>query len=106
MKFSPVNSMISPLTSSAAGLVEVQRLEHDEQALVVDVELGALVGVDRVLDGQRVRGEVEREVVELVVGRLVQAEPDEAARHAAGLPDRLGHSDRLPLAVGVQQRSP
>jgi hypothetical protein len=85
------------------GLVVVQRLEHDEHAFVVDVELGALVGVDRVLDRERVRGEVEREVVELVVGRFVQPEPREAARHAAGLPDGLGHADRLPLAVGVER---
>ena len=83
-------------------LVEVQRLEHHEQALVVDVELGPLVGVHRVLDRERVRGEIQREVVELVVGRLVQPEPDEAARHAAGLPDGLGHADRLPPTVGVE----
>src|SRR4051794_36576401 len=85
------------------GLVVVQRLEHDEQAFVVNVEFGPLVGVDRVLDRQWVRREVQREVVELVVGRLVQPEPSEAARHATGLPDCLGHADRLPLTVGVER---
>jgi hypothetical protein len=36
-------------------IVIAGRLEHDEQALVVDVELGALVGVNGVLDREGVR---------------------------------------------------
>ena len=59
-------------------IVIAERLEHDEQALVVDVELGALVGVNGVLDREGVRGEVESEVVELIERRFMQAEPDEA----------------------------
>jgi hypothetical protein len=89
------------------GLVVVQRLEHDEEAFVVDVKFGALVGVDRVLDRERVRSEVEREVVELVVGRLAQPEPDEAARCAAALrmASAIPTGSRVPLEYRAQSTS-
>jgi hypothetical protein len=83
-------------------IVIAERLEHDEQALVVDVELGALVGVNGVLDREGVRGEVEGEVVELIERRFMQAEPDEAVRNAPRFGDGLRHINRLPLSVRVE----
>ena len=64
-------------------LVDVpERLEHQEQAVVVALQLGSLVRLDRVLDGQRVQAEGVGDVGELGLGGLVQADPDEVARLA------------------------
>ena len=90
MKFSPRNSMISPFsticTRVRVGLmVDVaDGLEHQEQRTGVAVELGPLVGVHRVLDGQFVQTEELRNVGHLVGVRLVQADPDESAALARG----------------------
>ena len=45
--------------------------EHDEQGVVVAFELGALMGDDRVLDGQRVEPELVRRAcaISVSVGR-------------------------------------
>ena len=61
-------------------LVDVpERLEDEEEAVLVALELGALVGVEGVLDGQRVQPEGHRHVLELGLGRLEQAHPHEVA---------------------------
>ncbi|GAA2933755.1 hypothetical protein GCM10011428_59110 [Streptomyces violaceus] len=49
-----------------------------QERLPVPLQLGALVGLDGVLDGQRVQVEELGDARELLVGRLVQPEPDEA----------------------------
>jgi hypothetical protein len=54
------------------------RLQHDEQRLAVDLELGALVRLYGVLDGKLVEVELAADRVELLGRRLVHAEPDEA----------------------------
>src|SRR3954453_17712546 len=59
-------------------------LQHDEQRLAVDLELRALVRLDRVLDGELVEVELARDGVELLRGRLVRAEPDERGGGIAG----------------------
>ncbi len=61
-------------------LVDVpEGLEDQEQPVVVALELGTLVGLERVLDGERVQREHLGDPVELVLGRLVHAHPDEVA---------------------------
>jgi hypothetical protein len=61
------------------GLVHVaQRLDDHEQRVAVELELGALMGVDRVLDRERVQLQLVGDLVELRRGRLVQADPHEA----------------------------
>ena len=66
------------------GLVDVaRRVEHEEVAVLVVLELRPLVGLHRVLDGEL--GEVEAlgDVEQLVGVGVVQAEPDEAVVLAA-----------------------
>ena len=78
------------------------RLEHDEQAVAVALELRPLVGVDGVLDGEGVEVEGPGDVVELVRRRLVQTDPDEAAAAPADAQGVLqGDGTRPPLAVLV-----
>ncbi|GAA3058756.1 hypothetical protein GCM10020000_47000 [Streptomyces olivoverticillatus] len=78
-------------------------LEDGEEDVAVALQLGPLVGLDGVLDGQRVEVEHLGDLGELRLGRLVQAEPQEAVAVFAYLPD--GFLDRvrngLPDAVAV-----
>ena len=67
-------------------LVDIaRRLEDDEDQALVYVELGPLVGVDGVLDCQRVEDELALERIELPLSRLVEADPGELPRLPAGL---------------------
>jgi hypothetical protein len=59
------------------GLDVAGRLQHREHGVVVDLELGALVGLDGVLDGELVEVELAPDRVELGLVGLVQADPDE-----------------------------
>jgi hypothetical protein len=63
-------------------------LEHHEQRVVVALELGPLVGVHRVLDGQLVQPEDLRDPRDLLLGRLVQPDPHESVVPAAYLGER------------------
>ena len=68
------------------GLVVVAHgLEHEQQRVAVDLELRPLVSVDRVLDGELVQVKLEPDGLEFLLGRLVQADPNEGAVVAAGL---------------------
>ena len=81
------------------GLVDVAGgLEHDEHRLVVDLELGTLVGVQRVLDGELVELELAPDGVELFVGRLVETEPDEGVLALAGC-GHVGEGELTGLAL-------
>ena len=62
----------------------LDRLEHQEQRVVVAFQLGALVGVHGVLDGQLVQTEHLGHGLHLMLVGFVQADPDERAA-AAGL---------------------
>ena len=53
-------------------------LQHHEEAVVVLLELGALVGLEGVLDGELVEVERLADGRELLSGRLEQPDPDEA----------------------------
>ena len=73
------------------GLGVARRLEHDEQHVVVDLELGPLVRRDRVLDRELVEQELAPHGAELVLGRLVEPDPGEGV---------LG-----PARVGMRRRA-
>ena len=75
---SPTKIIMSPVSMSERLLHVAQRLQDHEHRLVVHVHLGALVALDRVLDGQRVQLEVVVDQRELGVGGVLQTDPDEA----------------------------
>jgi hypothetical protein len=87
------------------GLADVAgRLEDHEQGVVVDLELGPLVGVDGVLDGELVEVELAPHRVELGLVGLVQPDPDEGVLGAAGLIRLVeGQLARPALAVLVDR---
>ena len=62
-------------------LVDVpERLEDQEQPVLVALELGPLVGLEGVLDGERVQPEHLGDVVELVLGRARAGPPRRSRR--------------------------
>ena len=63
---------------------------------LVALELGPLVGVEGVLDGQRVQAELLLDGRQLLLARLVQADPDEVA----GLGGELADAARARWAGG------
>jgi len=89
-------------------LVDVpEGLEHDEQRVGVPLDLGALVGADRVLHRQLMEVVEVGDGIQLVAVGVVQADPDEVVRtrrlgsHAgevAGL-----EAEVEPFAVPVQR---
>ena len=86
--------------------VDIARgLEHDEERVAsVDLELGPLVGVDGVLDGQRVQLEVPADRLDHARARVVQPDPHEAVLAGVGLAQRRLELDAAaePLAGVVQ----
>ena len=71
-----MNASIS-VSSSAAGLgVDPHGVAGQEGVGGVVVELGPLVGLERVLDGQLVQAELVGQLVELVARRAAQVDPD------------------------------
>lgn len=84
------------------GFVVRRGLEHDEQAVVVLLQLRPLVGVNGVLDRQRVRAELQGDVLELGRGGLVQPHPDEALLLVSGRHRRVqGQVSLPPFALHV-----
>ena len=61
------------------------RLDDDEEGFAEELNLGALVGLDRVLDGELVQVELTRDRRELLGRGFDHAEPDEASVSPAGL---------------------
>jgi hypothetical protein len=87
------------------GGVDIARgLQHQEDHLVVDLELRTLVCMDGVLYRERVQVELASERVELLLGRLVEPDPHELARVVA-LVVRVAELDLAvaPLAVLVDR---
>ncbi len=82
-----------------------ERLQGEEQRVLVALELRPLVGGEGVLDGERVQAELLLDGGELLLARLVQADPDEVAGLGRELADpaelarREVVDDPLPLAV-------
>jgi hypothetical protein len=88
------------------------RAQHHELGAAVALQLGALVGVDGVLDRQRVQPELRRDLVDLVDARPQHADPAERGCLAAVIGtaalqrlDRAvdGVGRRCPLAVDVDR---
>lgn len=66
------------------------RFEDHEQRVVVDLQLGALMRGQGVLDGQRVQGELLGDAVELLLRGLVEADPDEGVADATAVVEAVG----------------
>ena len=85
------------------GLVEVPgRAQHEEEHVAVALELGSLVGLDRVLHRELVQVELRGDGGEL--GRVGPVEPDPrdpvaVAARRVELGQRLGGGDALSVAV-------
>ena len=60
MNRSPTKHISSPVSMSEDSLDVAQRLEHDEDAGVVELDLGPLPALDGVLDGQGVQLQLRR----------------------------------------------
>ena len=77
--------------------------QHHEQRIAVDLELGHLVRAQRVLDRQLVQPELRLQDAQVLLGRLVEADPDEVALLArpGGAVAELDLGDPLTAAVGV-----
>ena len=81
----------------AAGLgVDPDRVAGQEQVGGVAVELRALVGPERVLDGELVEAELGGQLVELFLGGAAEVDP----HHGVGLLEVIGHvGEREALGV-------
>lgn len=79
--------------------------QHQEQRVVVAFQLGPLMCLQRVLDGQFVQAEGVRDALDLVGIGLVQTDPDETRVPLAHLADRLGvrPAPGQPLAVDIHR---
>jgi len=83
--------------------VDVPRGAQDtEKGVAVALQLGALMGVHRVLDGKLVQRELVSDLGELLVGRAIEPDPG----HPAAAPAGLGHLSQAvgfgdPLAVAI-----
>jgi hypothetical protein len=71
------------LTERDPALDELRRSRHDEQAISILFDLGPLVGLAGVLDGEIVQVELLLHVAEQRQIRLVQPDPDYVSRLAA-----------------------
>ena len=65
-----------------------QGLDGQEQRVLIELELGSLMGGDRVLHRQRVESEGVGDALEFLLAGFVQADPDEVA--GSELPTRQG----------------
>ena len=84
-------------------LRQISCSRNDEQLVVVDVHLGQLMGLERVLDRQWMQAVVILKQTQLQLRRLEQADPDEF-RAVGRAPDRLIERDRagdFPLAIEI-----
>ena len=83
------------LAEGDAPVQHLGRPRDDEQRLAILLELGPLVGLERVLDGEVMQAELRLEPPQEVEAGLVQADPDHVpglARPLADVLDRnLGH---------------
>ena len=59
------------------GILVGHGLEHDEERIAVVLELWALVRLQRILDRELVQVELRADSLELLDGRLDEADPDE-----------------------------
>ena len=76
--------------------------QHDEQHIVIDVQLGTLVRLICVLDHQLVKAELGFEDAEQGLIRLVKTEPDDAAIAACHGADFVNRDITLPPPVTIE----
>ena len=79
MKWTPTNSRNWPSSTTSSRSTYRAGLRTTKIDVAVQLELRALVGVDRVLDGEGMEVELLDDLGELLLGRLVEPEPHEAA---------------------------
>lgn len=84
-------------------LLHLRRVQHDEERVAVGLQLGALVGLAGVFDGEVVQVEFLLHAGEHGVVRLVQAQPDEGARRVQHIADGLDRQVALAPAVAIQR---
>jgi hypothetical protein len=94
-KSRPRNTMSSPVSTISFAVVANRAripdgLDHHEQCVVVALELGPLVGFQRVLDGELVQPEGLHDGLDLVGVRFMHTDPHEPVAALLDLPDRLG----------------
>ena len=80
---------------------ELGRLDDDEQRVRVGLQLGPLVGVQRVLDGKLVEGELLLHLPQQRGIRLVHAQPDEGLRFLQDLADVVDGNVAEALAAAI-----
>ena len=81
-------------------LVDVAgRQQHDEQRVVVSLQLRPLMRLDRILDCELVQLKLTRDSLELVLAGLVQAQPGHGVARLAG-------GVQLRQAVGLSRAPP
>ena len=107
----PRKTMTSPVSTTSLVAVSSlvldvpRRLQHHEQRVVVVLELGPLVGVDRVLHRERVQSVPARRSTELGL-RSARTGPARRSRPLGGHPERLVRRHRrLPAARRRTRRS-
>ena len=71
------------------GLV-LDGLEHQEQRIVIHLELGTLMRGEGVLHGQRVQRKLTAHMGELLLGRFVETDPEEGVPFGARLGESIG----------------
>jgi hypothetical protein len=76
--------------------------QHDEQHIVIDIQLGTLVRLICVLDHQLVKAELGFEDAEQGLIRLVKTEPDDAAITAGQGADLLDCDITFPPPVPIE----
>lgn len=80
---------------------QLRGLYHDEQRVAVGLDLGALVGVVGILDGEVVQVELFLQLFQQRFVRLVQADPDEAVVLGQHVADRVQRDIADTAAVAV-----
>ena len=78
-----------------------RRPQHHEEHLAVALELGPLIGLDRVLDRQLVQVKLVGDQTELLLRRFAEIDTGETASRAAGTPGLLQRRRLRPVPVGV-----
>jgi hypothetical protein len=82
-------------------VLQLGRLQRDEQRVAVSLDLGALVGVVSVLNGQLMQTEDLLDLLQYRVVRLMQSEPHEGAGLLDGFADVDNGYVADPVAISI-----
>jgi hypothetical protein len=89
------------LAKDDVAVFHLRGVQHDEEHIAVHLQLGPLVRVARVFNGEIVQAEFLLHAVEHRVVGLMQTEPDKRARRVQHVADGLDGQVALTLAVAV-----